>query len=134
MTPKIRFKPSASSASRPASKSPLRIASRKKMSSWQSITISQPSFIRSNPHVRLADLVARGEFLRAAARLQPPDLEQVGAVRNFQHLAHVLLDDQHRVAFRADAAHQVEYLRDDHGRESHRGLVQQYELRPAHQR
>jgi hypothetical protein len=37
MTPKIRFNPSASKASRPASRTPLRIASAKKMSSWQSM-------------------------------------------------------------------------------------------------
>src|SRR4051794_5697308 len=128
MTPKIRFRPSASSASRPASKSPLRTASRKKMSSWQSIvTACHPGRpagpIRdplrhtrtsacgekcvpalallgrndtgsaSNPHVGAADLVARAKLLCAAARLQPADFEQVGAVGDFEHLAHVLLND-----------------------------------------
>src|SRR5262245_58011024 len=132
MTPKIRFSPSASSASRPASRMPLRIASRKKMSSWQSIGsrprpwpwfetrccaplltmrsgVTRVLILRSgrrprlegwrhalphlsNPHVRLADLVAGEQFLRRSACLDAPDLEQVGAVGDLEHLAHVLFD------------------------------------------
>src|ERR1044072_3951924 len=152
MTPKMRLSPSASSASRPASSRPLRTASRKKMSSVQSMNSvlrSRPSFEtrpaaapqdeewcysgphgeerseaarlepwhharshRSNPHIRLADLIARAQLRRRPARLEAPALEEVGAVGDLEHLPDVLLDDQHRVAFAAQPPHQVEHLRD----------------------
>src|SRR5689334_14779094 len=125
MTPKMRFKPSASSASRPASSSPLMSASTKKMSSWQSIyspPLSSRNFARrdirddsSHPHVRLADIVAGGKLGGGAGGLDAADLEQIGPIDDLQHLAHVLLDDQHGVAFGADAAHEVEHLDYDDG-------------------
>ena len=65
--------------------------------------------------------------------LDAADLQQIGAVNHLQHLPHVLLDDQHRVALAADAADQLEDLRDDHGRQAHRGLIQQDQFRLAHQ-
>src|SRR5215204_4286021 len=129
MTPKTRLSPSASSASRPASSTPFSTASRKKMSRWQSITAP-----KSQPHVRAPHVVAREELGGGAGSLDAADLEQVGAVGDFEHLLHVLLDDEHRVALGADAAHELEHLRHDHGREAHGGLVEEHELRAAHER
>src|SRR5215212_5960783 len=126
MTPKTRLSPSAKSASKPASRMPFSIASRKKMSSWQSIP--------SQPHIGPAHLVAGEERRGWPARLDAPDLEKVGAVDDLQHLGDVLLDDQYRVALGADAAHELEDLRHDDRRQAHRGLVEEDELRPAHQR
>ncbi len=39
-----------------------------------------------------------------------PDLEQIGAVDDVEHLLDVLLDDQHGESFGADAAHEIEHL------------------------
>src|SRR5215216_177743 len=125
MTPKTRLSPRARSASSPASRMPFSTASRKKMSSWQSIP--------SQPHIRAAHLVAGEERRGWPARLDAPDLEEVGAVDDLQHLGDVLLDDQHRVPLGADAAHELEDLRDDDRRQAHRGLVEEDELRPAHE-
>src|SRR5215468_2485439 len=51
MTPKIRFNPSASKARRPANSTPLRSASRKNMSSWQSMLNRSPA-LASNARAR----------------------------------------------------------------------------------
>src|SRR3954447_20737192 len=126
MTPKTRLSPSAKSASKPASRMPFSTASRKKMSSWQSIP--------SQPHIGPAHLVAGEERSGIAARLDLPALEEAGAVDDLHDLGDVLLDDQPRVARGADAAPELEDLRHDDRREAHRGLVEEDELRPAHQR
>ena len=60
--------------------------------------------------------------------------EQVGAVDQFEHLLHVLLDDQHGEALRPDAADQVEDLLHGERRETGRRLVHQQELGVGHQR
>src|SRR4051794_23331159 len=114
MTPKTRLSPSASSANRPAKRMPFSTASRKKMSSWQSIT--------SQPHIGPAHVVAGEKLRRLPPRLDAADLQQVGAVDDLQHLGDVLLDDQHRVALGADAAHELEELRHDDRRQAHRRL------------
>src|SRR6516225_3974560 len=122
MTPKIRFRPSASRARRPASKRPLQIASRKKMSGAQSMRVNSANTasIMLQSHVRLADLVALGERLGAARGLDAPDLQQISAIDCFEHLPDILRDDQHRIAFGANAPHEVEHLLADHRRKTHR--------------
>ena len=89
------------------------------MSSWQSIT---------GPY-RCAEELGGG-----AAHLHAPDFEKVGPVGDLQHLGDVLLDDEYRVALRPDAPDELEHLLHDHRREPHRGLVEEHELRRAHQR
>ena len=61
-------------------------------------------------------------------------LQQVGAVDDAQHLADVLLDDQHGQAAGADALHQAEHLLHDHRRQAGGRLVEQQQPRLRHQR
>jgi hypothetical protein len=63
-----------------------------------------------------------------------PGFEQIRAVHDLQHLANVLLDDQHGVALAADPLHQLHDRLHDDRREPGRGLVEQQQLRPRHQR
>src|SRR5436309_15980260 len=124
MTPKIRLRPSASSASTPPSSRPLRRASTRKIS------------IASLPlqsEICLAHESIGLELGGHAGELDAPDLEQIGAVDQLEQLLHVLLDDQHGEPFAPDSSHQIEHLLHDERRESRRRLVQQQELRFRHQ-
>ena len=64
-----------------------------------------------------------------AARFQ-----QVGAIHHTQHLADVLLDDQHGEAAGADALHQAEHLLHDHRRQAGGRFVEQQQPGLGHQR
>src|SRR5262245_17792712 len=86
-TPKIRFRPSASSASTPPSRMPLIAASTRKIGS-----------IGLDPHVGLAHEVLLGEVAGPPFHLDAAHLEHVRAVHELQYLAHVLLHHQDRVA------------------------------------
>ena len=78
--------------------------------------------------------VLLGQLGGAALHLDAPHLEQVRAVHQLQHLPHVLLDDQDRVALGADAADQVEEPQHHDRGQAHRGLVEQDQAGPRHQR
>src|SRR5215510_8985595 len=101
MTPKMRLRPSASNARTPASNRPLIAAS------------SRYGSMPLQPQIGLADEVVALQFARRAGEPDAPDLEQIGAVDDVEHLVDVLLDDEHRQAFGADAAHEVEDLLHD---------------------
>src|SRR6478736_3257353 len=128
MTPNTRFRPSDNSASRPPRSSPLTTASSRKTSK---ISITTPA---SQSQVRLADLAGAEELLRRPAKMDAPGFEQVGARDDLEHLPDGLLDDQHGVALRADAAHEREDRLHHHRREPGRRLVEEQELRPRHER
>jgi hypothetical protein len=66
--------------------------------------------------------------------VDPPGLQQVRAIDYAKHLLHVLLDDQHGEAARADAVHELEHLLDEDGRQARGRLVEQQELRLGHER
>src|SRR5689334_10637535 len=102
MTPKMRLRPSASSASTPPSSSPLTIDSRRKMSMR----------LTSHPHVGLADELVLAHRRGRAGGADPPDLEEIGAVDEIEHLTHVLLDDEDGEALLADAADERKDLLD----------------------
>ena len=61
-------------------------------------------------------------------------LEDVGAVGPLERLGGVLLDEQHGGALLVDLRDDVEDLLDELGRQPHRRLVQQQQLRVGHQR
>src|SRR6266545_5031440 len=121
-TPKIRFSPRASSARTPPSRMPLIAASTRKIGSTTGKPSSQHSPHRaprlrlvgrvsvrkSDAHVRFADEVLLGELRGPAFHLDPPDFQQVRAVHQLEHLAHVLLDDEDGVALLTHAPDQVE--------------------------
>src|SRR3546814_10189566 len=79
-------------------------------------------------------MIAGEELVRRAARAYGAGSEQVGPVADRQHLAHVLLDDQHGEPLLPDAPDEIEHLLDDHRRQPRGRLVQQQELRRGHQR
>src|SRR5262245_19022017 len=63
----------------------------------------------------------------------PPALEHAPAVREGQGLTYVLLDQENGHAVAVDRANGVEDLRDQHGRETERRLVEHQDSRPGHQ-
>ncbi len=69
-----------------------------------------------------------------AGKLDAADLEQIGAIDDVEHLLDVLLHDEHRQSFGADAMHQFEHLRHDQRREAGGGLVHEQQFRLGHQR
>src|SRR5437879_4009394 len=97
---------------------PLRIASRRKMSTSASSLKAQ---------IRAADDVALFELGGRARERDAADLQQIGAVDELEHLLNVLLDDEHRVTFLRDGAHEVEDLLHHQRRQTRRGLVEQQE-------
>src|SRR6266545_2961716 len=115
-TPKMRFRPSASRARMPPSRTPLIAASRRKMGSTMG---------GLEPHVRLADEVLLAELGGEALHLDPAHLEQVGAIHELQDLADVLLDDQDGVALLAHPADEIEEAEHHDRRQAHGGLVEE---------
>ena len=109
-------------------------ASAKKMSNWQSIALPRTAVRPLRSPYRPCGYRRCRQALPPFRRLDATDLEQVGAIGDLQDLADVLLDDQHGVALGANAPHQVEHLRNDHRGEAHRRLIQQDQLRSAHER
>ena len=85
------------------------------------------------PDVRLSDEVLLAQLVGPALHADPPDLQQVRAVDQLEHLTHVLLDDQDRVALLADAADQVEEPEHHDGGQAHRGLVEEDQPGPRHE-
>src|ERR1700674_2003777 len=89
--------------------------------------------IRSQPHIGAADQIVVLELGRGAGQPDAPDLEQVGAVDDVEHLGDVLLDDEHGETLGADATDEIEHLLDDQGGETCGRLVHQQEFRARHQ-
>src|SRR5256884_1827186 len=93
---------------------------------------------RRKPSV--AEVGAADRFVPLQLRARPrdrdaPNLEDVGAGRRRERKARVLLDDQHRQALLlVQLADDGEEVGHDPGREPERGLVQEQQARPLHQR
>src|SRR5713226_6818156 len=104
-TPKIRFSPSArrggGGGKRPSSQPSPHRSPRLRL-------VGSVSARNSNAKVGLADEVLLRELVRLALHLDAPDLQQVSAIHELEHLANVLLHDENRVALFAHAADQVE--------------------------
>src|SRR5437660_757750 len=127
MTPKIRLRPRARMASTPARRMPLTTASARKIGSGiGGLSLSQSDV--GLPHERLV-----GEVGGPSLVADPPDVEQVGAVDEGQHLADILLDDEDRVPLLTHLTHQVEDPEDHDGGKPGRWLVEEDELRSRHE-
>src|SRR3990170_4320945 len=81
------------------------------------------------PHVRIGCQVGGG-----VGEDHPAGLEHVTAVRDFERLLGVLLHEQHRRPLGVDLANDAEDLLDEDRGETQRGLVEEENLRPGHQR
>src|SRR5688572_31237784 len=87
------------------------------------------------PQVELLDVLVLADRLRVAVEHDAAVLHHVAVLRELQRDGGVLLREQHGHAFLAvQPAHRLENLVNEHGREPHRRLVEQHELRPRHQR
>src|SRR3989441_3766414 len=96
---------------------------------WRKISIGSVSEIRASDGVVPAELGGRARHDDAAG------LEEVGMVRQVERRRHVLLDEQDADALLAvDRTDDAEDLADDERREPERGLVQEQEPRPQHER
>src|SRR5579859_4885470 len=121
MTPKMRLRPSASRASTPPSSTPLSTASSRKISNVL------------HPHIGFADQLVVPELGGGSGEVDGAGLEQIGPVDAIEDLTDVLLDDQHREAFVANAADEIEDLLDHERGESGGRLVHEQQLRARHQ-
>src|SRR5919202_6467957 len=75
------------------------------------------------------------ELLRRPLGVDPADAHQVRAVAALKRLVDVLLDEQDRDALLvAEASNQLEDEPDELRGEAERGLVEEQELRPGHER
>src|SRR6266536_2348442 len=90
-TPKIRLRPSASTASTPPSRMPLIAASTRKTGSIMNRPPSGVGSGRSQADVRFPDEVLLAELVAPAFHPDASDFQEVGAVGQLQHLPHVLL-------------------------------------------
>src|SRR2546430_13484030 len=96
---------------------------------WRKISIGSVSEIRASDGVVPAELGGRARHDDAAG------LEEVGMVGEVERHRHVLLDEQDADALLAvDRTDDAEDLADDERREPERGLVQEQEPRPQHER
>src|SRR5437899_9714178 len=96
---------------------------------WRKISIGSVSEIRASNGVVPAELGGRARHDDAAG------LEEVGMVGEVERRRHVLLDEQDADALLAvDRTDDAEDLADDERREPERGLVQEQEPRPHHER
>src|SRR6266545_6524767 len=82
------------------------------------------------PEVRLADAFVLAQLCARTLQRDPPDLEQVGAIRYVERGVRVLLDDEHcQPLLLVQAANELEELLDDERREAERRFVQQEQPR-----
>ena len=86
------------------------------------------------PQIALPDLVGLRELLGAALERDPSHLEHVGAVRDLQRAGHVLLDQDQCGALPVDLPQGLADPRHELRREAERRLVEQQQLRLAHER
>src|SRR5581483_11557646 len=84
--------------------------------------------------VRLPDLGARQQLLARAAHGDEAADHYIGAMRELERMEGVLLDKEDGHPLAVQLADHVEDLLDDEGGEAQRGLIEQQELGPAHQR
>src|SRR6266571_1122332 len=113
----------------PSSRSP--VAGRSPATSF-SPCLSTPALLLAE--VRLADLLVVQQRPRLVLEHDPAGLDHVAPVGEAERLGGVLLDEQDRRALLVDLADGVEDALDDDGGEPHRGLVQQHQLGPCHER
>src|SRR5215467_963104 len=90
--------------------------------------------LRLQPQICLAHKWIGLELCGHAGEPDVSYFEQIGTVNEIEELLHVLLNNQYRQALPTDPAHEIEYLLHDQWRKSGRGLVEQQQLRPRHQR
>src|SRR2546426_7152862 len=96
---------------------------------WTKISIGSVSEVRASDGVVPAELGRRPRHDDAAR------LEEVGVIGEVERRRDVLLDEQDAHALLAvDGAHDAEDLAGDERRESERGLVEEEQARPEHER
>src|SRR2546428_623634 len=96
---------------------------------WTKISIGSVSEVRASDGVVPAELGRRPRHDDAAR------LEEVGVIGEVERRRDVLLDEQDAHALLAvDGAHDAEDLAGDERRESERGLVEEEQARPQHER
>src|SRR5262249_50036338 len=83
--------------------------------------------------VGLADELVVFQLAGGAREANAADLEEIGTVHHLEHLLDVLLDDEDREPFRANAADQIEHLLHDQRSETRGRLIHQEKLGPRHQ-
>src|SRR6266851_4855691 len=92
---------------------------------------------RSSPALEIggAHLAVGEELAPGAGERDLPGLHDIAAMGEPQGMVRVLLDQEHRdLLLLVDLADHFEDLLDDERREAERGLVEQQEARPTHQR
>src|SRR4029450_3393855 len=86
------------------------------------------------PHVSLANEFVVFQLGRRARQANSADLQQISAVDHLEHLLDVLLDDENREPFRANAADEREYFLHDQRSKTCGRLVHPEEPRPGNER
>src|SRR5947207_1883800 len=85
--------------------------------------------------IELLDVLVLADRLRVALQHDPPVLHHVAVLRDLERHRRVLLGEQHGdMLLAVQAEDDVEDLLHEHRRQAHRGLVEQHELRPRHER
>src|SRR5919198_3362619 len=96
---------------------------------WTKVSIGSVS------EVRAPDRVVPPELGGGAGHHDAARLEEVGVIGKVERRGDVLLDEQHAHALLAvDGAHDAEDLAGDERREPERGLVEEQQARPQHER
>src|SRR5579862_2119939 len=107
------------------------------VSLWALLRYPRPRALHpraSNPDVGLPHAVVRQQLGAGAAEHDAAGLEDVAAMREREGLRHVLLDQHDREAGLAvESLDHAEHLVHDHRRQAERGLVEEDELRLAHE-
>src|SRR4030095_7297341 len=99
-----------------------------------SLRLAAPWTLRRLAEVRAANLGVLGELGGGARQHDAAGFQHVAPVGDAQRHRGVLLDQQDRGALAVDRADRVEDLLDQHRSQSHRGLIQQQQARPSHER
>ena len=90
--------------------------------------------IQSSPRYALRTCAFSLSSFAGPSRRDPAGLEHVAAARRVERHQRVLLDEQDRRPLLVDLPHDLEDPLDEDRRQPHRGLVEQQQLRPRHQR
>src|SRR5689334_5044027 len=86
------------------------------------------------PKIGLLNLWHIQQLLARSAEHDPAPLHYISAVGNLECLTSVLLDQKDRFALLLQLAKRQEYPGDELGRQAKRGLVEQQQPWPCHQR
>src|SRR3984893_6398591 len=98
------------------------------------VAVALPLPDAGQPQVELLDVLVLAHRLHVAVQHHAAVLHHVHVLGEAQRHVGVLLGEQHRDALLAvEAAHDLEDLLHQHGREPHRGLVEQHEARVGHE-